>query len=325
MGRFPSRFLAWFTAPASPRPLGILRIALAALCLVRLIPLRDSVLAIWGPYGFVQWAITRATVPAILPHLGDLAHLLSSFGVAPNETVWLVLGLQVAALVGLLLGWRSRTLAAAAFALDVLFLGAGGGLVYGMDVFVHIGLFYLVLMPCGDAFSLDVRAGRRQPSPSVAAGVTRRMLQIQLALVYVSSGFEKAAGPTWWNGDAIWRSTMLPVFRQLDLSFLAAVPAVPIVSGWLVLLTEVGYGLAIWSRRTRGAWLAATLGMHLFIGAFLGMWLFASVMILLNLGAFGPEVLADLADLADARRPRALAAAQRRRSVPAPVLGLPAA
>ncbi len=303
-------FAAWFTAPASPVPLGAFRIALAAFGLVRMVPLRNSVLAIWGPYGFVQWAITRAGLPARVPHLGDVAALLAPLGVGAEATVWCVVGLEVAALVGLLLGWHTRAMAATAWGLDVLLLHAGGGLVYGMDVFTHIGLFYALLMPCGDALSLDARAGRRSPVPGVAAGATRRMLQIQLAIVYVSSGLEKASGVQWWNGDAIWRALMLPVFRQVDPSVLAWAPGLATAAGWLVLATEIGYGFALWSRKTRPLWLAATVGMHLFIGAFLGMWLFAGIMILLNLAAFGPEARVDLG------------AAVRRRATQATALAL---
>ncbi len=294
------RLEAWFTAPASPVPLGAFRIALAAFALVRMAPLLRSALALWGPYGFVQWAITRARLPEVFPHLGDVSRVLRPLGVTPEGTVWIVVGLEVVALVGLLVGWRTRAAALAASGLEFLLLHAGGGLEYGMDVFTHIGLCYAVVMPVGDALSLDARAHRRTSTPSVAAGVTRRVLQLHLAIVYVSSGFEKASGPQWWNGEAIWRALTLPVFRQVDASALAFAPSLAIVSGWLVLLLEIGYGLCIWTRRARLPWLAGTVGMHLFIGAFLGMWLFAGIMVLLNLAAFGPEALDDL--LASRRR-----------------------
>lgn len=289
------RLGSWFTAPASPVPLGAFRIALAAFGLVRMVPLLGSASALWGPYGFVQWAITRADLPGAFPHLGDVARALRPLGLTPDGTVWLVVGLEAAALVGLLLGWRTRAMALAAWFLDFLLLHAGGGLEYGMDVFTHIGLCYAAAMPAGDALSLDARAGRRPSAPSVAAGVTRRVLQLHLAVVYVSSGFEKASGAQWWNGEAVWRALTLPVFRRVDASALAFAPGVAVVSGWLVLLLEIGYGLCIWTRRARLPWLAATVGMHLFIGGFLGMWLFAGIMILLNLAAFGPEALEDFA------------------------------
>src|SRR5437868_14008234 len=101
---------------------------------------------------------------------------------------------------------------------------AGGGLLYGMDYFAHIGLFYCIIMPTSNAVSLPVVLGWRNSSPSIAAGLTRKMLQVQLCIVYLSSGLEKACGIEWWNGEAIWRSVTLPTFKEFDVSWIAYVP-----------------------------------------------------------------------------------------------------
>ena len=288
------RLLAWFSAPASPRPLGVFRIALAAFCLVRFVPLRHEVLSLCGQYGLVQWAISRTHLSPVLPHLGDLALLLQPLGVTADQTVWLVVALFVAALVGLLLGWHTRRDGRRRLRPRLPPPFGRGGLLYGMDVFTHIGLLYVAVMPAGDAYSLDVRAGRRQDVPSEAAGVTRRMLQVHLALVYFSSGLEKAAGPGWWNGDVIWRAVSLPVFRQVDPAPLASVPFLAAAAGWLVLFLELGYGFFVFRASTRRFALLGALVLHVSIGAFLGMWLFAAIMVILNLCAFGPEALEDL-------------------------------
>lgn len=294
------RFVAWLAAEGSPGPLAFFRVGVATVALVRMAALWPSLLDVFGQYGFVQWAITRSNLDSYLPHIGNVALLLKPLGVSADQTVTGLALLDVAVLLALAAGWHTRACAIAAFALDILFIHAAGGLLYGADIFIHIAFFYLVFMPSGDAFSLDVRAGRRPNRPSVAAGLTRRILQLHLVIVYVSSGIEKAMGPQWWNGDAIWRSVALPAFRgpaylTFDLSALANVPWVPLASGWLVLLVETGYGAFIWWRGTRLVWLCLTLGMHLFIGVFLGMALFAAIMSLLNLAAFGPEALRDVA------------------------------
>jgi hypothetical protein len=58
------------------------------------------------------------------------------------------------------------------------------------------------------------------------------------------------------------------------------------ISVWLI---EIGYPLLIWSKRTRNIWLICVIIMHVAIGLMMGMYLFALVMIVLNVAAFGPR------------------------------------
>ena len=180
-----------------------------------------------------------------------------------------------------------------------------------MDYFTQIGLFYCIIMPVADAVSIPPLLGWRTPTLSVSAGVTRKMLQIQLCIIYSSSGLEKASGIQWWNGEAIWRALSLPVFHRFDVSWLAFVPTLAVVAGWSVLAIECGYCMMMWMRRTRMLWFVLTVSMHLGIGMFMGMWLFALIMIILNSGAFGYDVWNDWHDWRRrrSRRPIALACA----------------
>ena len=52
------------------------------------------------------------------------------------------------------------------------------------------------------------------------------------------------------------------------------------------------YPVGIWLKRTKRFWLLSIISMHLFIGIFLGLYLFAGIMILLNLTAFGHHCFA---------------------------------
>ena len=288
------RFVRWFTAPGPAAPLAVFRILLCLFCLFKLWMVRGSLHEVYGQYGFVQWAVTRGTLDNALPHVGNLALLLRRFHLSADSTVSLVLGTYCSAIVLLGLGILARPMAALAWAIELILMHSGAGMLYGMDYFTHIGLFYLIVMPSADALSVPSLLGWRNRPVSVAAGVTRRMLQIQLALVYGSSGFEKSLGIQWWNGEAIWRSLTLPVFRTHDFGWLAWVPWLAMLVGWSVLLTEGGYLFAVWSRRTRALWFGMAVGMHLGIGLFMGMWVFSSIMIVLNIGAFGYEAWCDV-------------------------------
>jgi hypothetical protein len=303
------RVVGWFTRPESPEPLAWFRIAVAAHCLAQVVVIGRSFLEIYGQYGFVQWAITRANLYEGLPHIGDVALMGARAGLTPDQTVWTLLGIYVFVLVGLLLGAATRVMAVVAWCIHFLWIHAGGGLVYGMDVFTHIALFYCMFMPAGRTLSLDAWIRGARPEPSVSAGVTRRMLQLQLCIVYFSAGVEKAMGEQWWNGEAMWRAFTMPIFRHFDFGWMAWVPWLPVLIGVGTMFLEVGYCLAIWNRRLRTPWLALVMGMHLMIGLTMGMWLFGLIMIVLNVGAFGAEALAD----ARALVPRLRAVARARR------------
>lgn len=286
-----SRITGWFTESGSPTPLAVYRMLVAGFCILNITLIRASLLDVYGQYGIVQWLITRANLYPGLPHLGDLAALLLRVGISPDQSVYIVVGAFLVVLVGLLFGIATRFMAIAAWGIHFLLIHAGGGLIYGMDIFAHIALMFCAIMPVGAALSVDLLFARRPARWSVAAGFTRKLLQIQMCAVYFSAGLEKALSTQWVTGDAIWRATMLPTFRQFDMTWLAWVPAAALLIGWSVIALELGYSIAMWFPRTRTLWMYGVIAMHLGIGMLLGMWLFALIMIVLNVGAFGYEAL----------------------------------
>ena len=62
--------------------------------------------------------------------------------------------------------------------------------------------------------------------------------------------------------------------------------ALPVL-GISICLLEVSYPIFIWLKRTRWIWLGCILAMHAAIGLTMGLYLFALVMIVMNLAAFG--------------------------------------
>lgn len=281
------RFAHWFSRPASPVPLAYFRIGVGLFCIFKMLDIQSSFLAVYGEHGIVQWSIAKTNMYSGLIYVGDVCRWLGHLGLSPNQSVYLLEAIYFASLGGLILGFGTRWMAAIALAINYLWMHVGGGLIYGMDLFTHIALFYCLVMPVGAAFSLDAKRKHWTGAPSTAAGVTRKMLQLHLCVVYLSSGLEKASGIQWWDGEAVWRSMMLPVFNHFNVQWMAWAPAIPMVAGWLTLLVEVGYAFFIWPSKTRRTWLILAIGMHLSIGLFMGLWLFAFIMILLNLGAFG--------------------------------------
>ncbi|WP_437933628.1 hypothetical protein [Sorangium sp. So ce341] len=287
-------------APASAMPLAVLRIGLASVLLVQAAMVGPALLELYGRSGILQGPLNDILARTDLVRIGALIDRLAPLGVGEASIVTGTGALYTLALVALLLGWRARAAAALAWLTHLMLMMAADSTNYGADNYANIFLFYLIWMPSGAALSLDRRLARVPIGPPATTRLSLRVVQLHLCISYLASGLWKASGEQWWNGEAIWRSVMLPAYRQVDFSWLADHPWIAVIAGWLVVLVEVGYAFSIWSRRSRRIWVAATLALHLGIAVFMGLVVFGALMAVLTFAAFG--VSADRA--APAWRPR---------------------
>ncbi|WP_437737453.1 hypothetical protein [Sorangium sp. So ce1335] len=274
-------------APASAMPLAALRIGLASVLLLQAAMVAPVFLDLYGRTGILQGPLNDMLARSDLLRVGWLIDGLAPLGIGEAAFVKGTGALYALALVALLLGWRARAAAALAWLTHLLLMMTADSTSYGADSYAHIFLFYLMWMPSGAALSLDRRLGRAPAGPPPTTRLSLRVLQVHLCVSYLASGLSKASGAQWWNGDAVWRSVMLPEYRQLDLSWLAQHPWIPTLAGWLVLLVEAGYAFFIWPRQTRRLWVAATVALHLGIAVFMGLVVFGVLMAVLTLALFG--------------------------------------
>ncbi len=107
-----------------------------------------------------------------------------------------------------------------------------------------------------------------------------------LCFVYFFGGLAKFLGSGWWNGSNLWRSLIRPPFNLISPDILVRFKYALPVLGISICLIELGYPVFIWIKKTRFFWLVCILAMHTAIGLTMGMYLFALVMIVLNLAAF---------------------------------------
>ena len=278
---------AFFFAPATARPLAALRVSLAVVLLGQAWLLRAEVLDLLAHDGIVQGELSRFLGGSGAPRAGWLVERLAPLVVSEPGCLYALCALYVVSLVGLALGLLTRFSAVMAWFLHWTLIRSAGTTSYGADTYAHIFLFYLMLVPAGDAFSLDVWRRRVSPSPTAAARLGLRVMQLHLCVSYLASGIQKSAGIQWWNGELLWRALSLPVYRQYDMSWLAAYPWLCLIAGWTTLLVELGYCIFIWPARTRRLWIGAIVALHLGIGVFLGLGVFAAIMCVLTLTVFG--------------------------------------
>jgi hypothetical protein len=226
-----------------------------------------------------------------VPRLGWFAALGENLGLREETVLFLGWLCLIAAGCGLLVGLTCRLSAILAWFFHLCAAKSGGFVSYGVDNFMTIGLFYLMLSPLPDQYSLDWRLrGLRSKDPQLL-GFWRRVLQLHLCVIYFFSGLTKCLGIGWWNGSNIWRCLIRPPFNVIDPEILVRGKFIFAIAGIVICLLETGYPFFIWSSKTRNIWLICICGMHILIGLAMGMWLFSFVMIILNVAAFGPDFI----------------------------------
>jgi hypothetical protein len=187
----------------------------------------------------------------------------------------------------LLLGLLCRPAAIVAWFVHLCAAESGGLLAYGADSFMTTALFYLMLSPLPDRYAFDSWVVKSKPKDPHVLGFWRRVLQVHLCFVYFIGGLAKFLGNGWWDGSNLWRSLIRPPFNLVSPDLLVQFKyALPFL-GISICLLEVSYPIFIWLKRTRRVWLGCILAMHAAIGLMMGLYLFALVMIVMNLAAFG--------------------------------------
>lgn len=279
------------TAPASPRPLAVFRIAIASVLLLQAISIAGSLQDLYGERSIVQWSTLRPVDAStgVLPdatHLTWIAQQLSPLGVCVDDCVRGMFLLYVLSLGCLLIGWRSNLMAVFAWLTHLTMNNSGFATIYGVDQFANICLFYCVWMPVGNALSVDCQSKRLNDKATSQARICLRVLQCHLSIAYVATGIEKSLGPQWWNGEAIWRALNLPELAQFDFTWMASMPwlATAICLGTLVV--EIGYPLFIWPTVTRKPMVIAIIGLHMGIALSLGLISFSFLMASMTFSAF---------------------------------------
>jgi hypothetical protein len=270
---------AWFR-PVSARPLEGLRVALPLLLLLHLVGISSDILSLHGERGIIPWELTDLLRDPWVPGLPTLAKAFLPLGIGAHAAIVLLLSAYAASLLSLALGIAARLSAFLAWGLHLSLVTSGAASFYGVDQLANSFLFYLLVLPSGRAWTFASRSVSPRERSIPVAGL--RLMQAHVCAIYLGAGLFKAMGRQWWNGEAIWQTVSQPAFHTFDLSALARHASVPMLAGWGTLLVELGYPLLIWPRRTRKAWCAATIGLHVGVGLFMGLVFFSSVMILLT-------------------------------------------
>ena len=281
-----AQWMKFWTDPTGAEPLAILRIGVSLLLLLQAYWTAPQYFDLYSSNGILQGTLTSHLANNNLPGTFEIARALGRVGVSEHAVLSWFAAVYLVSLAALLLGFHTRVAAIAVWFVHLI-LASGHPTSYGFDTFVTLTLFYFLWMPIGNAFSIDVLSGDLDDSPSSHARLSLRVLQLHLSIAYFFCGLDKGLGIQWWNGESMWRSLMMPLYAQGDFSWMAEAPWLLALGGWVTVIVEGLYPLGMWIPRLRKFWLPAIVGLHLGIFFFMGLHLFALMMILLSVSAFG--------------------------------------
>ena len=157
------------------------------------------------------------------------------------------------AAVTLLIGFIPRISAAICWAMSISIIGANYYLHNSGDNVRTISLFYLMLTPCGAAWSFP-----KQPepdskhSPIFVTAWPVRLLLVQLACIYFVNGIYKVTGSEWRDGNVLQWVLGNLAWTRMSAAQLPLPGFVAQIMTWTVLIWELGFPLLImlpWARK----------------------------------------------------------------------------
>lgn len=286
----------WFQ-PRNTLPLEIVRIGVALAMLLAYGGLSGELQAFYSDQGWLPLRDMAA--------LTEESWRFSLLYYLDDRWLGVFHGVFLLSVVSLLLGWRVSLFKWLVLIGHLSYVQRNPAITYGVDSSLSSLLLILCLAPIGSTLSLDrVRRVRRAKKANLAAlpappsspwgFACTRLIQIQMAILYLFSAIEKLRGDTWWSGDALWIALTNFEFTNIPIGWLAEHYWLVNLLSYAVLVIEMGYFFLIWGRATRPWFLVLALLLHFGIAVMMGLYFFASVMIAGHLAFTRHEWLARL-------------------------------
>lgn len=244
----------------------------------------------------------------LVPEVGPGASLRNAVLTLGLGTVggWAIFLFLVVSFTCMTVGFRSGWAVACCFGGTILQSFWNRLPMSGAHDVLTVMLFCLLWADCSGWPSVDTWRSGKDRSQSRRQAITPiRLMQIQVALIYMNSALWKLGGPTWRDGSTIHYVLNLNTYQRFPGTLPVALDPLMTLSTYLTLFWEMTFGLLLLNRWTRRAALAFGVALHV------GLW------VTMELGTFSWVILASYVAFID---PELVSRLSARRWLSAPSL-----
>jgi len=261
---FTAGWQRFFHEPCDARVCAAIRIVFATLVLIHFATLYPDLDRFFTDAGILP---LEAALKIAHPYSISILAYTPQTSAAIHICWWVAVAHAVALLIGLL----PRLNALLLFAWIVSFQIRNDLINDGEDCLMRMLAFFLIFLPTGQSWSVNSLISRwlsgtpAGPDRYPAPGWAIRLLQIEMAAMFLSSALIKLGGPAWLGGTALYYVSRLDDHfgRFYVPAFVFDTPWIVALITWSVLLSELLVPVFIWFRETRLACLIIVVFFHL--------------------------------------------------------------
>ena len=266
----------FFFEPRSPLPIALYRIFLGLVLLANFALLLPDVWDWFSDRGSLSFATARKLA-------GGAGFSLFQWLPHTDFWVWTVFLTSCFAALLMTIGLFTRTSTIILFVTFLSLHHRNPVILNSGDTFLRVAVFYMIFTQAGAALSLDrlIRIARGQESgpPAARAPWAMRLIQCQLAFVYLYAFVWKAMGAMWLSGTAVYYTSRIAEFWRFPVPYVFEHVWTIKLWTWATLLIELALGTLVWIKELRYWVLLAGMLLHLGIDYSMNIPLFAFIMI----------------------------------------------
>lgn len=177
------------------------------------------------------------------------------FEVLPNTplTLRLLIIIHILFLLSFTLGFKTRLTTILLFITTLSFHQRNMLILNSADLLLRIFLFYLIFAPCGNKYSLDSFIAKRQGKrlKETTTFWIHRLIQIQIAFLYITTFFAKSKGINWLEGSAVYYATRLEDMSRFYIPWILDNFFTIKLLTWFTLFIEFSLGTLVWIKEFR--------------------------------------------------------------------------